>query len=220
MTARETDARAVVEARAVVLGRIRAALAAAPPDPVIVPRDYDRQPLSGPGDVDRFAETVADYRARVLRMGAGEISATVASLLGPGAAVVVPDDLPADWVAGVHVVRDDRCEPLPTGRLEAADAVVTGCAIGVAATGTIVLDGGAGQGRRVLTLIPDHHICVIFAGQVVDTVPQGFDALDPLRPLTFISGPSATSDIELERVEGVHGPRVLDVLIVESSPNA
>lgn len=200
-------------AKTTVLERIRQALAAAPMSPEPIPRDYDREPLRGPGDVALFAETVADYRARVLRISAMEIGATVASLLPADATIVIPADLPADWVLGVDAVRDD--EPLPIGRLEAASAVVTGCAVGIAATGTIVLDGGATQGRRALTLVPDHHICVVLAAQVVDTVPQGFAALDPLRPLTFISGPSATSDIELERVEGVHGPRTLDVLIVE-----
>ena len=205
----------MTEARSVVLARIRAALAAAPPEPVAVPRDYDRAPLHGTADIARFAETVADYRAQVRRISAAEISATVAALVAPGGMVVIPDDLPAGWVAEVSTLRDDPAGRLPNDRLEATAAVVTGCALGIAATGTIVLDGGAAQGRRVLTLIPDHHICVVFAEQVVDTVPQGFAALDPLRPLTFISGPSATSDIELERVEGVHGPRTLDVLIVE-----
>lgn len=203
-------------ARDAVLGRIRAALAAAPPEPLTVPRDYDREPLHGRGDTDRFAETVADYRARVVRIGADAIGDTVASLLGSVAEVAVPDDLPAAWVGGVNAIRDEPAAPLPTARLETVAAVVTGCAVGIAATGTIVLDGGAAQGRRVLTLVPDRHICVVFARQIVDTVPQGFAALDPMRPLTFISGPSATSDIELERVEGVHGPRTLDVLIVES----
>lgn len=205
----------MTDARTAVLGRIRAALAAAPPPPVAVPRDYDHAPLTARGDIALFAETVADYRARVTRINDGAIGAAVASLLPPQAVVAIPDDLPQDWVAAVNTVRDSPAEPLSNARLEAADAVVTGCAIGIAATGTIVLDAGAAQGRRALTLVPDHHICVVFAGQILDTVPQGFAALDPRRPLTFISGPSATSDIELTRVEGVHGPRRLDVLIAE-----
>jgi L-lactate dehydrogenase complex protein LldG len=203
------------DARSVVLARIRDALAVAP-DPVAIPRDYDRAPLDGSADIARFAETIADYRAQVRRISAAEIGPMVAALVASGGVVAVPDDLPAGWVDDdVSTLRDDPAAPLSNDQLETVAAVVTGCAIGIAATGTIVLDGGPAQGRRVLTLIPDHHICVVFAEQVVDTVPQGFAALDPLRPLTFISGPSATSDIELERVEGVHGPRTLDVLIVE-----
>lgn len=199
-------------ARAAVLGRIRGALAAAPPQPVAVPRDYHREPLTGAGDVERFAETVAEYQARVHRIGAGEIASTVLGLIGPDATLVVPADLPPEWVAGPTAVPD--APALSVEQLDQADAVLTGCALGIAATGTIVLDAGTAQGRRALTLVPDHHICVVRTTQIVDTVPQAFAALDPIRPLTFISGPSATSDIELERVEGVHGPRTLDVLIV------
>lgn len=201
------------DAKAVVLGRIREALAGAPPAPVTVPRDYDRAPLRGVGDAVRFAETVGEYRARVHRHGAATVAATVASFLPTGGRVVVPADVPDDWVAGLDAVRDTP--PLSNAELDAADAVLTGCAVGIAATGTIVLDAGRAQGRRALTLIPDHHICVVYTHQIVDTVPQAFAALDPLRPLTFISGPSATSDIELNRVEGVHGPRLLDVVIVD-----
>lgn len=200
----------MTDARAAVLGRIRAALASAPPETVVVPREYTRDPLTGPPDVERFAEAVAEYRARVHRVT--DIAATVRGLVAPDATVLVPADIPADWVTGVHTVVD--APPLDVSALDRADAVLTGCAVGIAATGTIVLDAGSAQGRRALTLVPDHHICVVRAGQIVDTVPQGFAALDPTRPLTFISGPSATSDIELERVEGVHGPRTLDVLIV------
>jgi L-lactate dehydrogenase complex protein LldG len=203
------------DARTTVLGRSRAALAAEPPAAVVVPRDYDREPLSGGGDVTRFAETVAEYRAQVTRIDAAAISATVASLVRPGAPVVVPADLPTAWVEGVNALMDDPAEPLPIARLDGSAAVVTGCAVAIAATGTIVLDAGKTQGRRVLTLIPDHHICVVFTDQIVNTVPQAFAALNPLQPLTFISGPSATSDIELNRVEGVHGPRTLGVLVVE-----
>jgi L-lactate dehydrogenase complex protein LldG len=203
------------KARVAVLGRIRAALAAAPPAAVVVPRDYDREPLSGGGDVARFAETVAEYRAQVTRIDAAAIGANVASLVPTGGLVVIPGDLPAAWVEGVDTLADNPADPLSITQLETAAAVVTGCVVGIAATGTIVLDAGKTQGRRVLTLIPDHHICVVFTDQIVNTVPQAFANLNPLRPLTFISGPSATSDIELERVEGVHGPRTLDVLLVE-----
>jgi L-lactate dehydrogenase complex protein LldG len=203
------------KARVAVLGRIRAALAAAPPAAVVVPRDYDREPLSGGGDVARFAETVAEYRAQVTRIDAAAIGATVASLVPTGGRVAIPGDLPAPWVEGVDTLADNPADPLSITQLETAAAVVTGCVVGIAATGTIVLDAGKTQGRRVLTLIPDHHICVVFTDQIVNTVPQAFANLNPLRPLTFISGPSATSDIELERVEGVHGPRTLDVLLVE-----
>lgn len=199
------------DARAEVLGRIRAALGPDAPAAVQVPRDYDREPLSGNGDVERFAATVADYRAQVHRVGASEVAATIGALVGTGTAVI-PADLPPDWVTGVHTVVDDP--PVGLDVLDTVDAVVTGCALGIAATGTIVLDAGVAQGRRALTLVPDHHVCVIRADQIVDTVPQAFSALDPSRPLTFISGPSATSDIELQRVEGVHGPRTLDVVIV------
>ena len=203
------------KAREAVLGRVRAALAAAPPAAVVVPRDYDREPLSGGGDVARFAETVAEYRAQVTRIDAAAIGANVASLVPTGGLVVIPGDLPAAWVEGVDTLADNPADPLSITQLETAAAVVSGCVVGIAATGTIVLDAGKTQGRRVLTLIPDHHICVVFTDQIVNTVPQAFANLNPLRPLTFISGPSATSDIELERVEGVHGPRTLDVLLVE-----
>ena len=200
----------MTDPRTAVLGRIRSALAAAPPEPVVVPRDYTHGPLTGPADVERFAEAVAEYRARVHRVT--DIAAAVRELVGPDATVAIPADLPADWTDGVRTLTD---EPrLSVEALDRADAVLTGCAVGIAATGTIVLDAGVAQGRRALTLVPDHHVCVIRAGQIVDTVPQAFALLDPLRPLTFISGPSATSDIELQRVEGVHGPRTLDVVIV------
>lgn len=201
------------DAKSTVLERVREALAVAPPAPVSVPREYDRAALEGVADVARFAETVGEYRAQVHRVTASQVSATVAALVPPGGRVVVPADLPPEWVRDVVAVVDQPT--LSNADLDQVDAVVTGCALGIAATGTIVLDAGVAQGRRALTLIPDHHICVVFAGQVVDTVPQAFATLDPSRPLTFISGPSATSDIELNRVEGVHGPRTLDVLIVE-----
>lgn len=200
-------------ARAEILSRIRSALADAPaPDPV--PRDYHREPASGPGDVELFAHTVDDYRAQVHRADETTVAEIVTGLIANGARAVVPPDLPLSWRPRGDVVVDGAPAELSTLELDAIDVVVTGCTLGIAATGTIVLDGGAGQGRRALTLVPDHHICIVRTDQIVDTVPQAFQTLDATAPLTFISGPSATSDIELNRVEGVHGPRTLDVVIV------
>jgi L-lactate dehydrogenase complex protein LldG len=132
---------------------------------------------------------------------------------------VVPPDLPAEWTAGVTaaVLRDDGA--LSTAQLDAVSTVVTACAVAIAETGTVVLDAGPGQGRRALTLLPDHHVVVVRADQIVAGVPDAMGRLRATSTQTWISGPSATSDIELSRVEGVHGPRNLDVVIVDATPD-
>jgi L-lactate dehydrogenase complex protein LldG len=201
-----------MSARNEILDRIRGALGAADPRPI--PRDYDRTPLDGVGDVDEFARTVDEYRATVYRTDDAGVAGVITGLVAHHDTVVIAPDFAEAWQPLRDVVRDISPDPLTVDALDAIGAVVTGCRLAIAATGTIVLDGGPGQGRRVLTLIPDHHVCIVRADQIVDTVPQAFAALDPTAPLTFISGPSATSDIELNRVEGVHGPRTLDVVIV------
>ena len=153
-------------------------------------------------------------------MPADAIPAAVAAALTTRglAEVVAAPGLPAAWLppaAGVTWLADEP--PLTVAALDACDGAVTTAALGIALTGTIVLDAGVGQGRRVLTLVPDVHICVLMADQIVADVPDAVAALDPARPLTFISGPSATSDIELNRIEGVHGPRTLHVIIGEGA---
>ncbi|MFI0740651.1 lactate utilization protein C [Streptomyces sp. NPDC021100] len=209
--------------RARILGRVRRALADVPayerPRDHPVPRDYlrvhgRRTPAESAA---LLAAHLADYRATVHRTGADGLPALLREVLADRGArrVVVPAGLPEGWLAGadLEVVADSP--GLTVRALDAVDSVVTGCALAVAETGTVVLDGGPGQGRRRITLVPDHHVCVVrIADQLVDSVPQALERLDPLRPLTWISGPSATSDIELDRVEGVHGPRVLDVVLV------
>jgi L-lactate dehydrogenase complex protein LldG len=205
----------VADSRAVVLGRIRKALADHP-NPPAVHRDYERARPVGDA-VALFAERVADYRAVVHRVREAGLPARIEeSLRARGARkMVAPVDLPGWWRVGEVVWSlDGPAHPLPRAKLDASDGVLTGCAVAIAETGTIVLDAGEAQGRRAVTLLPDYHLCVVRETQIVGTVPEAVALLDPARPLTFISGPSATSDIELDRVEGVHGPRNLEVLVV------
>jgi L-lactate dehydrogenase complex protein LldG len=186
-----------------------------------IPRDYrGADGLNGAADaslVDRFDERVSDYKATVHRCAPDRVAATVRAVLGARDArrVVLPAGFPAEWSADIQEpLRDDP--PLEVNVLDSLDGVVTTCALGIAETGTIVLDAGEGQGRRALSLVPDYHLAIIRVDQIVSGLPDAVARLDPVRPLTWISGPSATSDIELSRVEGVHGPRVLDVLVIES----
>jgi L-lactate dehydrogenase complex protein LldG len=225
----------VSAAREQILGRIRAATRDVPrsePDrwdgfrAADGPDAYSRvHTLEGEELIDRFAERVADYRATVVRCAAGDAAIEVAlgDALAEHAAhhVVVPHDLPgAWWPDGVDPLVDGPDAPLDLATLDGSDGVITGAALGIAETGTIVLDAGVAQGRRAITLVPDLHLCVVRAVDIVGTVPEAIEALASVpregRPLTFVSGPSATSDIELNRVEGVHGPRRLVVIIAGS----
>jgi L-lactate dehydrogenase complex protein LldG len=202
-----------MSARDEVLRRVRAARPAAP---VPVPRQYDDSD-GGPDPVDLFAERAADYRATVRRCPADRLAATIAELLSAAPRVAVPPGVPEEWLSAYPgtVVRDGAPASLTVADLDAPGlAVLTGCAVAVATTGTLILDAGPDQGRRLLTLVPDHHVCVVRAEQVVTGVPAAVRGIsDPTRPLTLVSGPSATSDIELNRVEGVHGPRRLDIVV-------
>lgn len=209
-----------MSAREEVLRRVRTALSDGA-GPVAVPRDYRLAGTQRPDIAAMVAlleDRLLDYKATVTRCGPGGVGEAVGSLLAARGAlsVVVPDGAPDDWLAtlsGVELLRDDP--PLTAARLDDIDSVITGCAVAVAETGTIVLDGGAAQGRRILTLVPDYHLVVVRADQVVAAVPDAVARLDPRRALTWVSGPSATSDIELSRVEGVHGPRTLAVILVD-----
>lgn len=194
-----------MSARDDVLARVRAATATAVAPPLERPTVESR-----PGDVALFVERVADYRAVVERCTADELAARLAEVVGERR-VVVPEGLDVPGLALPGAVADDH---LSATDLDDLDGVVTTATVGIAETGTIVLDHGAGQGRRAVTLVPDLHVCVVRAEQVVADVQDAVARLDPTRPHTWISGPSATSDIELDRVEGVHGPRQLHVLVV------
>lgn len=190
----------------------------------------DRPPVVGPPGpdhptvVDTFAENVADYRAVVHRVGAAELPRAVAEALAAAGArsVVVPSGLDRGWLRDLadDVIVHTDSPDLAAADLDRIDAAVTGSALGIATTGTVVLDHGPTQGRRAVTLVPDVHVCVVAEADVVHDVPDAVARLRPgpggPRPLTWVSGPSATSDIELERVEGVHGPRTLVVLVVRS----
>lgn len=198
-----------MSARDEVLRRVRAARPTAPVD---VPREY--RAADGADDlVELLVDRLVDYRANVRRCSPDGLAGAVGELLSGASAVVLPPGAPVQWLAAYQgrILR----EPLAVADLDAPGvAVLTGCAVAVARTGTLILDAGPDQGRRALTLVPDHHVCVVHSGQIVGGVPEALARLtDPTRPLTLVSGPSATSDIELDRVEGVHGPRRLDVVL-------
>lgn len=213
-------------ARAEVLARIHSALGrgqeSPAPAPAGVPRAYEQ---AGPGEVgspavlDRLVDRLEDYKAQVHRCHPAALPSAVAAALAASGArrIVVPPGLDRAWLASseAEIVADDPEAPLAVEVLDGVDGVVTGCAVAIADTGTIVLDASPDQGRRALTLVPDVHVIVVQSGQVVASVPEGVARMRHDRPLTLISGPSATSDIELSRVEGVHGPRTLHVVLVE-----
>jgi L-lactate dehydrogenase complex protein LldG len=206
-----------MSAREEVLGRIRTALGEHRPE-VGVARDYrtaDDRPAEQLLDV--LVDRLEDYKASVLRCGPDRIGATVAAALDAGLgagwdprSVVVAPGVPAGWRPDGAREDDGR----PAVELAAFAATLTGIAVAIAETGTLVLDGGPLSGRRAISLLPDCLVCVVEAGQVVGGVPEALPRLDPNAPLTMVSGPSATSDIELQRVEGVHGPRTLVVVLV------
>lgn len=203
-------------AREAILSRVREALGDASAHTEPVARDYRRTgSLSGESLIERFCERAGDYRAEVRRVGAAELRSAIERALVTRAArrICIPQGLPAAWrPAGVELVEDDG---LGHDELDALDGVITGATLAIAETGTIILSAAPAEGRRALTLIPDLHVCVVGEQQIVELVPEAFAAVAPsrARPITFISGPSATSDIELRRVEGVHGPRELVVLV-------
>ena len=215
-------------AREEILDRIRAAISPDTPGRAGTPAQVDAAYAALPRDYRRahhdaadsdivalFAERAADYRAVVERVPEADLPAAIARVLADVPRFLVPDGLPPQWLAGLpapdRIVRDDP--PLSARELDQVAGVITGCAAAIAETGTIILDHGPGQGRRALTLVPDFHLVVVRADQVAADLPDAIARLDPARPHTLISGPSATSDIELIRVEGVHGPRNLHILI-------
>ena len=207
-------------ARDEVLARIRAALGGPPADRAPagdqVPRRYRSSAgLDSGALIGLLTERLRDYGTAVRRCPPSGVPAAVGeALAGRGARrVVVPAgfELPGLDAPGVTLLAGDGLSP---GALDAADGVVTTAALAIAETGTIILDGGPGQGRRALSLVPDYHLCLVQAGRIVGIVPEALDRLPPGRPYTWISGPSATSDIELDRVQGVHGPRTLEVILI------
>jgi L-lactate dehydrogenase complex protein LldG len=205
-------------AREEILSRVRAAVGGAAA-PVEAARTYRRQGSLPPEErVELFCRRAGDYQAEIRRIAEPELATAIAEVCrsrGAGT-LVIPPDLPAAWRAtGVTLVEDDG---LSSRGLDAFDGALTGCTSAIAETGTIVLTAGPLEGRRALTLVPDLHICVVRESQIVELLPEALERMHrdhlEVRPITFVSGPSATSDIELSRVEGVHGPRDLIVLVV------
>lgn len=181
-------------------------------------RGYQRSATRGPEAVlELLEERLRDYDAHVVRVGRGNVAATVAIMLGERGKtrMVVPAGITAEWLpVGVEFVVD---EGMSAAALDGVDGVMTGSTVAIAETGTVVLQNVAGQGRRAVTLVPDYHLCVVRAADVVETVPEAMARLQGMAEFatTFFSGPSATADIEMTRVKGVHGPRFLDVVLTD-----
>jgi L-lactate dehydrogenase complex protein LldG len=224
--------RPVTSGREEILWRIRRATRDVEderPENVPIERSYREEDDAPHGEiVERFAERAAEYEATIHRVSEADLPSAIAEACGRRGVrrLVIPPGLPQEWVPeSVEPLRDAARPRLTKEELDKSDGVLTSCALGIAQTGTIVLDAGEGQGRRALTLLPDYHLCIVREDQIVGLVPEAFAMLENTvknegRAITFISGPSATSDIELNRVEGVHGPRTLEVLIVNSQDRA
>ena len=215
-----------MNAREEVLARIAAAHSAAPPPDLPyedIVREYrTTSDSSAEALTELLIDRLVDYRALVRQCSGDDLAATIANALADRSVhtVVVPSGLDSSWTAGISgsVLTDGLLADYQrtVSELDSVDGVITSCAVAIAETGTLILDGSPGQGRRILTLIPDYHLCVVFPDEIVADVPQALARLAATRPLTMISGPSATSDIELNRVEGVHGPRTLEVIVVRN----
>jgi L-lactate dehydrogenase complex protein LldG len=201
----------MTQARDEILARVRSALGPDRHQEQYIPREYRQTTQDG---LEQFLERLGHYDARAIHTTEQELAATVATTLNDRRTrdIIAPDGVPDGWLTTVNPIKDTP--PLDHDALDGADGVVTTCALAIAQTGTIVLDGGPGMGRRALTLLPDYHLCVVQSHQIVPSVPEALARLNATSPLTFISGPSATVDIEMVRVKGVHGPRTLDVIIV------
>lgn len=223
-------------AREEILRRIRAALADVPsdeqPEHVVVERGFNRASDAARSEiVDLFVERVTEYQATAHRVSETDLPQAIAAACASRGVrrLVVPADVPDEWMPegaahGIELLRDGPGRELAVDELNASDAALTGCALGIAQTGSIVLDSGPAQGRRAITLVPDCHLCVMREDQIVGIMPEAIthlgDAVRARRPITVISGPSATVDIEFQRVKGVHGPRTLEVFVVAATPAA
>lgn len=199
-----------------ILERIRKANAQSIPREASIPRDYDRASTQGIHDtLALFEERLRDYDAGVFPIRREEVGRKAAEILAAAnrRRIAVPTGLPSEWRGeGVEWIPDHE---LSFDELNGVDGVMTAATVAVAVSGSIALQHGSTEGRRILTLLPDYHLCVIDTAQVVETLPEAFARLDPARPVTFFSGPSATADIEMTRIKGVHGPRFLDVLLIQ-----
>lgn len=202
-----------MSAREEILTKVRTAIGQGPrPLTTTIPRDYR---ATTDDDLATFLDRLAHYEAVTHVVDPAELDEAVRATLQNREHVVIPNGIPDAWISHLEPLTDDPA--LTPEELDASDGVLTSCVLAIAQTGTIVLDGGPGMGRRALTLLPDYHLCVVRHDQIVPSVPDAVAKLnlhDPTRPLTFISGPSATVDIEMVRVRGVHGPRRLEVIVV------